>query len=1124
MLIFKYPNTKSYHPTSVLPLLHSKGQQTKVPVYQVNGASLTYAEVAQVAPEQRTVAHWQVLLDWERQRTQPYVIVDPFDPSGLLYFSEVEYKIQARTLGSMNTPFIVVARPGSTRVEPKITPAVQDGLWKRDLFESFDPISWRALKDLRHFIERNVKWDKAGAVRVNDRNIMGLVWLWSRELFHQLGENGWAKRQGQFTAFVRHFQNILRVNGSSFAIQRLKITLFVLYSWLGGNPLNSTQELGQRIRLRNGLPTWLPRNALRRSKRTGLRTIRLWASLLNIYKYMSGEHPTPPLDTIMAEKFSGSYSDFRDFAEQFPKLIKREFNLNIEFAYETAKGLVIRKAGANHATSMLSIPADSFAWSQQPVNWPLEWFNLWGDTEMADLMSRVKSQYDPKCRSSGVACNFCLCKPRTGRLHPIEEAAGKVRVVAICDYFTQVALEPVHNFLFGILRNIPTDATFDQQGRVDEFAARGYEEIFSYDLKAATDLIPIELYELVMREFFQGYAAPAWGEGRKGNEPPYPLTRAKVYAAQIWRALLTDRTFFAEPKLFGVPAKDEMAPEGFNVRYTRGQPMGALSSWAALAMLHHALVQFAAQRVRAEGARAEWFSDYLVLGDDIVIANEQVALSYLEVCSNYGIKVGLAKSLVSREGLMNFANQTLLRNENVSPLSLREELSAQNFPMRTVLADRIFHRWGGDRTGLQWVKRVLTEPQWSAISDGGIRGAGRRNLDLVRFLLENPLVTEGVTSGNVLSWLGLIDPELRKLPNELRLEFDRVLKAYCLQDLVRGVQKRLNDMAAERNHIRNFLYERPRPVNVLEMPPVGNAPEDLPSVIYLPPIDADPSVKREVQHPWGRSPWRGFRQSLQIEHLYGLDGPAFVEYLLESLEASLDRTVWSQLKKLRKEIRPYMYRDYVHDDGSVYWPADGPSLEQLIFWHGILSYIPRVRFEKGADPERTLFALFRALPDAAEDRPPARRSEFVRTVPKETIKGPVLAVTKAIVKVFGIVFPIDALLTRDTSSITRMLRHLRALQLGWWSVRDASPCKATMSMALVRVPEAPRDIDFTFVDGLTLSGDWENGTYLRLEYKPPQSQEQKPRSRRGPTPLKTRYFELEEFVERATRARELKKA
>jgi hypothetical protein len=215
--------------------------------------------------------------------------------------------------------------------------------------------------------------------------------------------------------------------------------------------------------------------------------------------------------------------------------------------------------------------------------------------------------------------------PILGRLHAIDEPAGKVRIVAICDYWTQVAMKPVHNFLFKILRSIKNDATFDQTGRVDEYFKRGLFPHWSFDLKSATDLIPLALYIEVLTPLL-----------RKQGESLME-SRKRV---ELWANLLTKR--------------DWLLPDGSGfVRYGTGQPMGALSSWASMALVHHALVQFAAKRA----GRTTWFTEYCVLGDDVDIAKDAaVSQQYQDVCGGFSIIIGLLKSLRSEKNVFEFAN------------------------------------------------------------------------------------------------------------------------------------------------------------------------------------------------------------------------------------------------------------------------------------------------------------------------------------------------------------------------------------------------------------------------------------------------------------------------------------
>lgn len=125
-----------------------------------------------------------------------------------------------------------------------------------------------------------------------------------------------------------------------------------------------------------------------------------------------------------------------------------------------------------------------------------------------------------------------------------------------------------------------------------------------------------------------------------------------------------------------------------------GQPMGALSSWAMLALTHHVLVQLAASRVGLSGKpisvlskdgvtvnQLSYFEDYALLGDDIVIANDSVARAYHALMTEeLGVEINLDKSLVSSNSF-EFAKQFVREDQNLSPLGPRNLLLATKTPM-----------------------------------------------------------------------------------------------------------------------------------------------------------------------------------------------------------------------------------------------------------------------------------------------------------------------------------------------------------------------------------------------------------------------------------------------------------
>jgi hypothetical protein len=140
------------------------------------------------------------------------------------------------------------------------------------------------------------------------------------------------------------------------------------------------------------------------------------------------------------------------------------------------------------------------------------------------------------------------------------------------------------------------------------------------------------------------------------------------WGAELWRILLVGRSYTYSSKLVG-----DDTPKRGEVMYGTGQPMGALSSWAMLALVHHAFVQWAALRAGVIVTRGTWFPDYAVLGDDIVIMHSGVARHYRHIMSAIGVDIGDHKSLVSRNGrALEFAKRTFFCGKDVSGIPFRE--------------------------------------------------------------------------------------------------------------------------------------------------------------------------------------------------------------------------------------------------------------------------------------------------------------------------------------------------------------------------------------------------------------------------------------------------------------------
>jgi hypothetical protein len=91
-----------------------------------------------------------------------------------------------------------------------------------------------------------------------------------------------------------------------------------------------------------------------------------------------------------------------------------------------------------------------------------------------------------------------------GKLGFKEEAAGKVRVFAMVDCFTQWLMRPLHRLIMAVLRYIPQDGTYDQLAPVRKLLRSRKGAFWSFDLSAATDRLPVEIQRWLL--------SPALGE------------------------------------------------------------------------------------------------------------------------------------------------------------------------------------------------------------------------------------------------------------------------------------------------------------------------------------------------------------------------------------------------------------------------------------------------------------------------------------------------------------------------------------------------------------------------------------------------------------------------------------
>jgi hypothetical protein len=227
-----------------------------------------------------------------------------------------------------------------------------------------------------------------------------------------------------------------------------------------------------------------------------------------------------------------------------------------------------------------------------------------------------------------------------GRLAVIKEMRGKARVVGITDFWTQCLLRPLHDSIYNFLGDyVPEDGTNNQLGPIKLLLSRGKELnhfVTSVDLSAATDRLPVSLQAEILELM-----------GLPGVH---------------WRKLL------ARPYVY----MDE------EYVYEVGQPMGAYSSFAMLALTNHVICRVAYLNTGVTYSKGS--GQYAILGDDVAIAVVPVAVEYTKLMQMIGVEINPIKGF--RGKILEFAKVIFhVDGTNLSPISAKVLLRAVRDPV-----------------------------------------------------------------------------------------------------------------------------------------------------------------------------------------------------------------------------------------------------------------------------------------------------------------------------------------------------------------------------------------------------------------------------------------------------------
>lgn len=491
----------------------------------------------------------------------------------------------------------------------------------------------------------------------------------------------------------------------------------------------------------SGIPSILPVYLRSRLRSRNINDIRMILTIFNLYRVL----PYPgrvKIETI-TDPFIGEFpSDVRHFIPRFWAMLSpRPFQfLWNPFAIQ-ASGAVVNGSRTSSVSGFFKALVEL---RRDPVLWKAIQFFFCVVPSRRGWQARTARSFRAlDLLSSCLVRAFPYANSSVGRL-AFKEEPGKVRVFAMVDCVTQWVLRPLHDWIFAILKLIPQDATFDQEAGVQKILEKiqsGQLTVFSLDLSAATDRLPVLLQARLLDFIFSGLGTQ-------------------------WSNLLVSRSY-------KVPSHPTLPHNPGFVKYGAGQPMGAYSSWAMLALTHHFIVQYSAwssnggdqslptnyeirnNRVFCTGGGVSppvWFKDYMILGDDLLILNQKVANRYLQVMESLGVGVNMSKSLISTTGCGEFAKKFITPQGRAEGVSLKE-FTSLGMSISNLLA--VQRKLGSSRT------RILRVLGYGPLSSGhSVLNWTRTSL---RSYLDHLLIAPlGVQSSLAWSyWIGFLGPSIR---------------------------------------------------------------------------------------------------------------------------------------------------------------------------------------------------------------------------------------------------------------------------------------------------------------------------------------------------------------------------
>jgi len=422
---------------------------------------------------------------------------------------------------------------------------------------------------------------------------------------------------GPLSKLIANLGKIQQTRGRDFLILFVKDARGNLMNYLSGSP----ERLPLAKTTKDGIPLILGDLIPIVRGKSYLAIAMIYTVLFSTRSLKTGKIPNT--ESITAP-YTGDLSGTDKYFESFWRTLGYRYSSQIPKYLEAKTDVYRSKAGPN-GQALVSSYIDAQALPDDLVSD----LQILGGSPIKSILASTKDPVMWNYFKENFTPLVSILKkgklPIYRKLSFFADKENKVRVIGILDWFSQVSLKPLHEFLMKVLKRIPQDCTNDQNKFIG--LVKDSEIFYSIDLSNATDRFPINLIHGLLCSKLPRVYVDAWKRVMVGH--PFSLLVGKKQSF---------------------------------VSYAAGNPMGAYSSFNSFALTHHYLIFFCCRELKKD-----WKTlPYALLGDDIVIGDAEVAERYMSLLRQLNIEYSKAKTHKSKD-FYEFAKRIFYQGVEVSP-------------------------------------------------------------------------------------------------------------------------------------------------------------------------------------------------------------------------------------------------------------------------------------------------------------------------------------------------------------------------------------------------------------------------------------------------------------------------